>query len=1107
MATNQEEIEYANACKLSRIILNVGTASLKSRLEFDLVYKFKKTFDQVYEEIFRNQSNEYFRGIVRALRANDIDNMHKNWPNNFDLFDISALYAISLNIFRKEFSNYQYDIRHIETLKNIRNEYFAHLNFFKCDNFRFVSTVETLKLALGQISINPNEDLKEIDRIVGLDCISAREMWQTMMGVIEGVEGLSLKQDEVRKETHEFKEKILKNNRELGDEFTQCVNKALENLASQISENANKVMERVDTKIDYLAMKLDKLENNKFSFNSFFNNQQLPKSFLKRDMLLRQIEERESSGSLIVVHGQAGFGKSSIVLYFAREVFCKREAAVALWLNAETEEKVISDYREILRRSGRCLEPSWRKEVLKSEFENLILEKRKERKILLIFDNVENFNKNEIGIESFVCELLGSNDGSVKVILTLRSAEQVLNGFNLDFQRVEMNTFSKEEFTEYFYAKSGDNVKRILAVKENKSRSASDFLDSLFDLLNEQLSPFNINKLVFLTVQQVKRGKPIGEVVSGLKENTEQIFNLNFYQKLVDSYSTSEQDKRLIELILYSLAHLDPDHIEVKFFNEIIKCGEEQEDEEVLSYLEKSFLMQRLVGEEELCFIKVHRLSQLEMRQFLLVTKSFSKPAANDLNLNIVRTIVRLYPETTEFTVFVDSKKIVNHGLLALRLFQFDKFDQDFEKLSLGIASYYEMVLHEYEKALQIYTDLREKRRNRNDDELSYEVAFIITSMAIALAKLVKYPESIEKFEEALKIKRRLVDRSVELGIDLSYMGGVYTNMGDYGNALKCFKEALDIELRIFKQQENEGKSSNLNYFHISAGLNNVGGVLLHIGKSETALKYFEEALEMQRTLYREKGGERGQTEAALASSLNNIAEVYQAKGEFRRALECLHEALAINISLFKEADSLSIAASLSNIGYLYGKMNDFQNSLDYHGKALEMRRRIFKDKESLELAMSLNCVGEVYGRAENYEEALKCFSETLEMRMRLFKGADSAEIATSLNNIGLNYDCTGEYDLALKYLKDSLEMSRRTFKQTDNQSQVISLSNIAMVYKNKGEYEQSLEYLSESLEMLKRIHFDYEKHPSISKCLENIVFLLGLIVSKWNVPTACTHR
>ena len=89
------------------------------------------------------------------------------------------------------------------------------------------------------------------------------------------------------------------------------------------------------------------------------------------------------------------------------------------------------------------------------------------------------------------------------------------------------------------------------------------------------------------------------------------------------------------------------------------------------------------------------------------------------------------------------------------------------------------------------------------------------------------------------------------------------------------------------------------------------------------------------------------------------------------------------------------VATSFNNIGNVYLAKGDLENALVQHQKALEIKTRVF-GSEHLDVAKSYNNIGKVYNRQGKYEEALEMFTKSLDIKTRIYGGDNHLDVAAS---------------------------------------------------------------------------------------------------------------
>jgi tetratricopeptide (TPR) repeat protein len=222
----------------------------------------------------------------------------------------------------------------------------------------------------------------------------------------------------------------------------------------------------------------------------------------------------------------------------------------------------------------------------------------------------------------------------------------------------------------------------------------------------------------------------------------------------------------------------------------------------------------------------------------------------------------------------------------------------------------------------------------------------------------------------------------------------------------------------------------------------------------------------------------------ALATSLNNLADLYYNQGKYSEAEPLYLDALAMRKRLFT-GDHPDVAQSLNNLGSLYKSQGKYGEAEPLYLNALEMRKRLFTG-DYPDVANSLNNLAGLYYNQGKYSEAELLYLEALEMRRRLFT-SDHHDVATSLNNLALLYHNQGRYSEAEPLYLEALEMRKRLF--TGDHSYVASiLNNLAGFYDSQGRYSEAEPLYLEALEMTKRLFTG--DHPYVASILNNLASL-----------------
>jgi CHAT domain-containing protein/Tfp pilus assembly protein PilF len=296
--------------------------------------------------------------------------------------------------------------------------------------------------------------------------------------------------------------------------------------------------------------------------------------------------------------------------------------------------------------------------------------------------------------------------------------------------------------------------------------------------------------------------------------------------------------------------------------------------------------------------------------------------------------------------------------------------------------------------------------------------------------------KSIEKFQEALELYRRLGDRKGE-AVTLNEIGFVYNSMGESQKALEKHDEALALR-RAMGDRSGEAQS-----------LHNIGTVYEGLGETQKALEKYNEALPIRRAL----GDRYGQ-----AGTLNSIGAAYWMLGDMRKALEMYNEALSLRRVI---GDRYGQAAALNNIGVAYESLGDKQKALETYSEALPIFQAV---GERIGEASVISNIGLVYWSLGETQKALEKYNEALPIRRAV---GDRRGEANTLSNMGLAYATLGDTQKALEKYDEALSLRQVI---GDRYGQAATLNNMGSAYFALGDKQKALETYNKALALRRAV-------------------------------------
>ncbi|CAF3478919.1 unnamed protein product [Rotaria sp. Silwood1] len=142
-----------------------------------------------------------------------------------------------------------------------------------------------------------------------------------------------------------------------------------------------------------------------------------------------------------------------------------------------------------------------------------------------------------------------------------------------------------------------------------------------------------------------------------------------------------------------------------------------------------------------------------------------------------------------------------------------------------------------------------------------------------------------------------------------------------------------------------------------------------------------------------------------IANVLHNIADCYQSKGQYDKALQHYHLALSMKTKCFPSGHP-EIATTLNNISTVLSAKGDKVKALELCLKALKMRERVLPF-DHLDLATSFSSAGHKYEAIKEYQCALEYFEKALRIRAKFLSEDDPVRKRTERHVIRMKWKVT----------------------------------------------------------------------------------------------------
>lgn len=260
-------------------------------------------------------------------------------------------------------------------------------------------------------------------------------------------------------------------------------------------------------------------------------------------------------------------------------------------------------------------------------------------------------------------------------------------------------------------------------------------------------------------------------------------------------------------------------------------------------------------------------------------------------------------------------------------------------------------------------------------------------------------------------LEAKTVQRSDE---QLEFLAGLYEKGGDRLRAAHCYLQGGDrARARYAPDEARTLYDKGLQMLgEVDAparldALHNLGDVLEQSGRTEEAMRYFVEMLQL---------AWRYDNFAKAGAAYSRLARGYRRFGKYDLAMEHLRRAH----ELFERSrDDRGIASTLDDMGRVNWLRGGFGQALEFHRQALTIRRAL-GDRRSI--ALSLANIGRVHHDTGNFKAAINQFREALDLRRDI---GDLVGVVQSLCDLGGVHAEDGNHELALELLGEARTMAQ----------------------------------------------------------------------------------
>ena len=239
---------------------------------------------------------------------------------------------------------------------------------------------------------------------------------------------------------------------------------------------------------------------------------------------------------------------------------------------------------------------------------------------------------------------------------------------------------------------------------------------------------------------------------------------------------------------------------------------------------------------------------------------------------------------------------------------------------------------------------------------------------------------------------------------------------------------------------------------------------LKEIGRLYSAGRYAE-AIPLAESMVAARERALGPEHPGTASSMTDLAALYESLGEYTKAERLYLGALAI----FEKTlgpDHSETANCINGLAVLYKAEAAYDKAEPLYLRALAIREKVF-GPEHLETAVVLQNLAVFYESQARYQEAELRFLQALGIFEKRL-GPEHPHVANALNGLAVLYKVQGDYKKAEPRYARALAIREKVLGPAHPDT-AKSLNNLALLYQIAGEYGKAEEFDVRALEIFEK--------------------------------------
>jgi tetratricopeptide (TPR) repeat protein len=290
---------------------------------------------------------------------------------------------------------------------------------------------------------------------------------------------------------------------------------------------------------------------------------------------------------------------------------------------------------------------------------------------------------------------------------------------------------------------------------------------------------------------------------------------------------------------------------------------------------------------------------------------------------------------------------------------------------------------------------------------------------------------------------------------------------GKYAEAIPLAQESLRVAEATFGAQHP----------NVATSLDNLAELYRKQGRHSDAEPLYQRALDIDEKAL-------GPEHPDVGTDLNNLAELYRAQGRYADAEPLYQRALALDEKALGP-EHPNVAIDLNNLAALYDDQGHYADAEPLYKRALAILEKAL-GPDHPNVATSLNNLAALYKEQGRYADAEPFIERALAIDEKAL-GPEHPDVGTDLNNLAELYREQEHYADAEPLYQRALALDEKALGP-EHPNVAMDLNNLAALYDDQGRYAEAEPLYQRALAIREKALGP--GHPDVASSLNNLAFL-----------------